>query len=181
METEQNKNRAKKPRWCHYVSQKFFDSLCCRLYMASELSSDFDVEKMISFLKKYVDTGIVDVEFSVTERVVFTVLQPMIDRAVRRSLLARIAARRRREAKEAAKLQTEAAESTAEAEVKAGETEEVASDCEPAESKEDLKQEKRKLRREAAAARRLEKHRKRVAQRSRAANDIPVTQSTEVS
>ena len=134
-------------KWSRPVSRKFYESLCSLIRSAAEFSDDVDVDFFIHHcIDVYIDHGTVIADLSDTETVMFTLLQPQIDKALDRSRRARAAALRRREAKE---------QSGAEKPVM------------PVEVFNPMSRElKRAERREAARARRLQKHQERLARRA---------------
>ena len=139
-------------KWTRPVSRKFYESLCSLIRSASEFSDDVDVDFFIHHcIDVYIDHGKVIADLSDTETVMFTLLQPQIDKALERSRRARAAALRRREAKE----QSGAEESA----MAVGTSNPMSREL------------KRAERREAAMARRLQKHQKRLARRASRQSD----------
>ncbi len=180
----------RKAKWTRPVSQKFYQSICRQVHEVSLLSEDITESNVMQCIDDYIDKGSADVEFTDAETVVFTLLQPLIDKAMTRSMRARAAAARRRELAKtgisATPDTTEAIQpvpATAdEASAAAGLPDEnkqaaTISPIEPSAaavpaaaalppSPQTPRDEKRAKRREAALIRRLDKRRKRLARRS---------------
>ena len=134
------------------MSRKFYESLCSLIRSASEFSNDVDVDFFIHHcIDVYIDHGKVIADLSDTETVMFTLLQPRIDKALERSRRARAAALRRREAK----TQNGAEESA----MTVGTSNLMSHEL------------KRAERREASRARRLQKHQERLARRASRQSD----------
>ncbi len=87
----------RKAEWTRPVSQKFYQSICRQVHEVSLLSEDITESNVMQCIDDYIDKGSADVEFTDAETVVFTLLQPLIDKAIARSMRARAAAARRRE------------------------------------------------------------------------------------
>ena len=87
----------RKAKWTRLVSQKFYQSICRQVHEVSLLSEDITESNVMQCIDDYIDKGNADVEFTDAETVVFTLLQPLIDKAMTRSMRARAAAARRRE------------------------------------------------------------------------------------
>ena len=87
----------RKAKWTRPVSQKFYQSICRQVHEVSLLSEDITESNVMQCIDDYIDKGSADVEFTDAETVVFTLLQPLIDKAMTRSMRARAAAARRRE------------------------------------------------------------------------------------
>ena len=87
----------RKAKWTRPVSQKFYQSICRQVHEVSLLSEDITESNVMQCIDDYIDKGSADVEFTDAETVVFTLLQPLIDKAMARSMRARAAAARRRE------------------------------------------------------------------------------------
>ena len=87
----------RKAKWTRLVSQKFYQSICRQVHEVSLLSEDITESNVMQCIDDYIDKGSADVEFTDAETVVFTLLQPLIDKAMTRSMRARAAAARRRE------------------------------------------------------------------------------------
>ena len=87
----------RKAKWTRPVSQKFYQSICRQVHEVSLLSEDITESNVMQCIDDYIDKGNADVEFTDAETVVFTLLQPLIDKAMTRSMRARAAAARRRE------------------------------------------------------------------------------------
>ncbi len=139
-------------KWSRPVSRKFYESLCSLIRSASEFSNDVDVDFFIHHcIDVYIDHGKVIADLSGTETVMFTLLQPRIDKALERSRRARAAALRRREAK----TQNGAEESA----MTVGTSNLMSHEL------------KRAERREASRARRLQKHQERLARRASRQSD----------
>ncbi len=87
----------RKAKWTRLVSQKFYQSICRQVHEVSLLSEDITESNVMQCIDDYIDKGSADVEFTDAETVVFTLLQPLIDKAMTRSMRDRAAAARRRE------------------------------------------------------------------------------------
>ena len=87
----------RKAKWTRPVSQKFYQSICRQVHEVSLLSEDITESNVMQCIDDYIDKGSADVEFTDAETVVFTLLQPLIDKAMTRSMRDRAAAARRRE------------------------------------------------------------------------------------
>ena len=167
--------RKGKPKWERAVSRRFYEAVCRQIREVSALSNDIGVQHLIKCLDEYIDRGSVKSDFTEVEDVVFTLLQPQIDKALERSRRARAAAARRREAR----MQSEAlAEEKEIEELKVADEENpmpsVAENPSEAEAVTTLSREaKRARRREVAKERRIEKHRKRLARRGSKIGEIP--------
>ena len=92
----------RKAKWTRPVSQKFYQSICRQVHEVSLLSEDITESNVMQCIDDYINKGSADVEFTDAETVVFTLLQPLIDKAIARSMRARAAAARRRELAQAA-------------------------------------------------------------------------------
>ncbi len=175
----------RKAKWTRPVSQKFYQSICRQVHEVSLLSEDITESNVMQCIDDYIDKGSADVEFTDAETVVFTLLQPLIDKAMTRSMRARAAAARRRELAKTGisatpdtteaiqPIPATAAEASAAAGLSTATPSETTSPAEvtaPAAaalppSPQTPRDEKRAKRREAALIRRLDKRRKRLARR----------------
>ncbi|GEM_PF-1809164 len=86
--------------WNRVVSRKFYASVCKQIHVVSALSDDIRVEHLLRCLDEYIDKGSVDSDFTDIETVVFTLLQPLIDKAVECSRRARQRAALRKKSKQ---------------------------------------------------------------------------------
>lgn len=150
METTKAKS-GRRAKWVRPVSRKFYESLRGLICRAATLSDDVREDYFIRCIDDYIDSHTVATDLSSTERVVFALLQPQIDKAMERSRRARAAARHRRVA----------VESSQEAS-----RQEQTLQTQPSADSRTICEEKRALRREAARQRRIAKHRKRLARRA---------------
>ena len=141
----------RRAKWARPVSRKFYESLRGLIRRAATLSDDVREDYFIRCIDDYIDSHTVATDLSSTERVVFALLQPQIDKAMERSRRARGAARHRRVA----------VESSQEAS-----RQEQTLQTQPSADSRTICEEKRALRREAARQRRIAKHRKRLARRA---------------
>ena len=170
----------RKAKWTRPVSQKFYQSICRQVHEVSLLSEDITESNVMQCIDDYIDKGSADVEFTDAETVVFTLLQPLIDKAMTRSMRARAAAARRRElAKTGISATPDPTEAIQPVPATAAEASAAAEASEPSEAAaataltaealpstpRTQRDEKRAKRREAALIRRLEKRRKRLARR----------------
>ncbi len=157
----------RKAKWTRPVSRKFYQSICRQIHEVSLLSEDITESNVMQCVDDYIDNGSADVEFTDAETVVFILLQPLIDKAIARSLRARAAAARRCQNKvqpdtAATPAPTDTAKSIATtASVVTAEATATQSAMNA------RREEKRAKRRENAQIRRLEKHRKRLARRQK--------------
>lgn len=170
--------------WNRAVSRKFYASVCKQIHAVSALSDDIRVEHLLRCLDEYIDKGSVDSDFTDIETVVFTLLQPLIDKAVERSRRARQRAALRKKSKQGVSADipsvavddicTDSADSQSDTYTAGDAAEEVCGLAsyvrdEPASnvaSNQPLsREEKRDMRREAARKRRIEKHEKRLRRR----------------
>ncbi len=165
-------------KWDKRVSRKFYGYLCRQIEIAASLCEEIREDVLLECVDFYIGSGNVICKINVAERVVFTLLQPQIDKAWERSLRARMAAMRRREAKKAAAEEESGmtagsetnADDGAESLVTPDAATETASDAEQtATQTATLRDDKRARRREAAMARRFIKHQKRLARRIKTA------------
>ena len=103
MEAKNTKARITKSgrKWDKRVSRKFYEYVCQQIEIAASLCEEIREDVVRECVDFYIDTGNVICNINVAERVVFTLLQPQIDKAWERSLRARMAAMRRRESKKA--------------------------------------------------------------------------------
>ena len=188
MEAKNTKARITKGgrKWDKRVSRKFYDYLCRQIEIAASLSGEIREDVLLECVDFYIGSGNVICNINVAERVVFTLLQPQIGKAWERSLRARMAAMRRREAKKAAAEEKSGIMAGSEPDADVGvespvtpdAATETASDAEQTATQAAISRgEKRARRREAAQARRLLKHRKRLERRNRdqscVESDIP--------
>ena len=188
MEAKNTKVRVTKGgrKWDKRVSRKFYGYLCRQIEIAASLCEEIREDVLLECVDFYIDTGNVICKINVAERVVFTLLQPQIDKAWERSLRARMAAMRRRESKKAAAEEKSGimeerepdADDGAESLVTLDAATEAAPDAgQTAIQTATLRDDKRARRREAAQERRLLKHRKRLERRNRnqscVESDIP--------
>ena len=188
MEAKNTKARITKSgrKWDKRVSRKFYGYLCRQIEIAASLCGEIREDAVRECVDFYIDSGLVICKINVSEKMVFTLLQPQIDKAIIRSLRARMAAVRRSEAKKAATeeesdtmaVDVVSADASTESLVKPDAATETAPDAEQtAIQTATSRGEKRARRREAAQARRLLKHRKRLERRNRdqscVESDIP--------
>lgn len=152
--TTQSAPKQRKTKWNRAVSRKFYLHICQQIHGVCLLSDDINEDKVIRCVDDYIDTGRADVDFTDTETIVFTLLQPLIDKAIERSRRARAAAARRRQSREAT-ASTDAVSPTANPSAK------------PTITRDD----RRAMRRADARDRRLAKHQKRLARRQAALSD----------
>ncbi len=89
------KNEKGGRKWDKRVSRKFYDYLCRQIEIAASLCGEIREDVVRECVDFYIDSGHVICKINVAERVVFTLLQPQIDKAMIRSLRARMAALRR--------------------------------------------------------------------------------------
>lgn len=156
--TTQSAPKPRKAKWNHAVSRKFYLHICQQIHGVCQLSDDINEDKVIKCVDDYIDTGRAEVDFTDTETVVFTLLQPLIDKAIERSRRARAAAARRQSREATAS--TDAVPPTA--------TPLAATPvADPVITRDD----RHALRRAAARDRRLAKHQKRLARRQAALSD----------
>ena len=178
MEAKNTKARITKSgrKWDKRVSRKFYGYLCRQIEIAASLCKEIREDAVRECVNFYIDSGLVICKINVAERVVFTLLQPQIDKAMLRSLRARMAAMRRRESKKAAAEEESGmtagsetnADDGAESLVTPDAATETAPDAEQTATQAATSRgEKRARRRKAAQARRLLKHRKRLERRNR--------------
>ena len=174
MENKAKKRKYSGRKWDKKVSRKFYGYLCRQIEIASSLCEEIREDAVRVCVDFYIDSGLVICKINVAERMVFTLLQPQIDKALERSRRARAAAARRREAR----VQSEAlAEGNEIEELKVADEESpmpsVAENPSEAEAVTTLSREaKRARRREVAKERRIEKHRKRLARRGSKIGEI---------
>ncbi len=90
------RNTKRKEKWNRPVSKKFYDHIISQIHTAASLSSDINADNVIRCLEEYLTHRTATADFTETETVVFTLLQPLIDQAMRRSDRARQVAARRR-------------------------------------------------------------------------------------
>lgn len=86
----------RKEKWDRPVSKKFYDNIISQIRTAASLSSDINADNVIRCLEDYLTHRTATADFTETETIVFTLLQPLIDQAMRRSDRARQAAAHRR-------------------------------------------------------------------------------------
>lgn len=159
----------RKAKWTRLVSRKFYQSICRQVHDVSLLSEDITESNVMQCIDDYIDTGNAHVKFTDAETVVFTLLQPLIDKAMTRSMRARAAAARRRQANEA-----KSSTDTSDTAKTAATTVEITATQSTANA---TREEKRAKRRETALIRRQEKRRKRLARRH---NPHPLKLSSNV-
>lgn len=147
----------RRPKWSRPVSRKFYESLCSLIRSAAIFSDDVFVEHFIHSIDDYIDHGVIISDFTDTEHVMFTILQPQIDKALERSRRARETAARRHETREQNKPQEQPCQSH------------TPSTTAPAPT---AHEQKRAIRREAAKDRRLQKHQERLARRAEITHSI---------
>ena len=158
----------RKAKWTRPVSQKFYQSICRQVHEVSLLSEDITESNVMQCIDDYIDKGSADVEFTDAETVVFTLLPPLIAKAMTRSMRARAAAARRRElTKTGISATPDPAETIHPSPATAAESSAAAVPAAAAlpPSPQTPRDEKRAKRREAALIRRLDKRRKRLARR----------------
>ncbi len=151
------------PKGTRPVSRKFYESLCSLIRSAAIFSDDVFVEHFIHSIDDYIDHGVIISDFTDTEYVMFTLLQPQIDKALERSRRAREAAARRRETREQNEPQEQPCQSP------------TSSTTAPTPT---AHEQKRAIRREAAKARRLQKHQERLTRRTTAQHRSQITTTT---
>lgn len=189
-----NQTKQSKAGWTRRVSRKFYQSICKQVHEVSQLTDDITESDVMQCFDDYIDTGRADANFTDMETVVFTLLQPLIDKAMARSMRARAAAACRREAAQSATAttSTEALKPSSDpvnndsdanhsepamtqAETTSPTTATETSDATevpvttaetPPSSPQTSREEKRAMRREAALIRRHAKHLKRLSRRS---------------
>ncbi len=176
----------RKAKWTRPVSRKFYQSICRQVHDVSLLSEDITESNVMQCIDDYIDTGNAHVKFTDAETVVFTLLQPLIDKAMTRSMRARAAAARRRQAKACSDTpetptptvpdqpQTTEAKTSADTAKTAATTVETTATQSTANA---TREEKRAKHRETALIRRQEKRRKRLARRH---NPHPLKLSSNV-
>lgn len=149
--TDKPATRRRKEPWNRPVSKKFYDHIISQIRTAASLSSDINADNVIRCLEEYLTHRTATADFTETESVVFTLLQPLIDQAIRRSDRARQAAARRR----ATRQPTE--ENTVQPPSASPESDTQSTTLPPTTS-----ESKRALRRQATLTRRHQKHLKRL-------------------
>ncbi len=95
MENKAKKRKYSGRKWDKKVSRKFYGYLCRQIEIASSLCEEIREDAVRECVDFYIDSGLVICKINVAERMVFTLLQPQIDKAMLRSLRARMAALRR--------------------------------------------------------------------------------------
>ncbi len=177
MEAKNTKARITKGgrKWDKRVSRKFYEYVCQQIEIAASLCEEIREDVVRECVDFYIDTGNVICNINVAERMVFTLLQPQIDKAWERSLRARMAAMRRRESKKADAVDESGMTAASETDADDG-AESLASPDDAIEAPSDAERtatqtatsrdDKRACRREAAQERRLLKRRKRLERRS---------------
>ena len=95
MENKAKKRKYSGRKWDKKVSRKFYGYLCRQIEIAASLCKEIREDAVRECVNFYIDSGLVICKINVAERVVFTLLQPQIDKAMLRSLRARMAALRR--------------------------------------------------------------------------------------
>ncbi len=148
----------RKEKWNRPVSKKFYDHIISQIRTTASLSSDINADNVIRCLEEYLTHRTATADFTETEAIVFTLLQPLIDQAMRRSDRARQAAAHRRTSRQSTEDNTIQSPS---------ETPE--SDIQSAASPQPTRESKRVLRRQATLQHRQQKHLKRIRNRNRSA------------
>lgn len=88
--------------WNRAVSRKFYDYIAERVRSVASLSNRIREQYMMCAIDDYIANGTVWGGFSDMETVVFTLVQPLIDKAMYRSRRARECAARRKQQRQAA-------------------------------------------------------------------------------
>lgn len=145
----------RKEKWDRPVSKKFYDHIISQIRTAASLSDDINADNVIRCLEEYRTHRTATADFTETETVVFTLLQPLIDQAMRRSDRARQVAARRRASRQSTEGNTIQPPSQA-----------PESDTQSAASPQPTRESKRALRRQATLQRRQQKHLKRLRSRT---------------
>lgn len=148
----------RKEKWDRPVSKKFYDHIISQIRTTASLSSDINADNVIRCLEEYLTHRTATADFTETESVVFTLLQPLIDQAMRRSDRARQVAARRRASRQSTEGNTIQPPSEA-----------PESDTQSAASQQPTRESKRALRRQTTLFRRQQKHLKRIRNRNRSA------------
>lgn len=156
--TDKTATRRRKEPWNRPISKKFYDCIISQIRTAASLSSDINADNVIRCLEEYLTHRTATADFTETETVVFTLLQPLIDQAMRRSDRARQAAARRRTSRQSTEDNTIQSPS---------ETHE--SDTQSTTLPQTTRESKRALRRQASLQHRQQKHLKRLRNRNRSA------------
>lgn len=150
----------RKEKWDRPVSKKFYDNIISQIRTAASLSSDINADNVIRCLEDYLTHRTAAADFTETETIVFTLLQPLIDQAMRRSDRARQAAAHRRVTRQ----------STEDNPIQPP-SESLESDIQSTPSPQPTTESKRALRRQATLQRRRQKHLKRLLSRTRKPNE----------
>lgn len=87
--TDKPATRRRKEPWNRPVSKKFYDDIISQIHTVASLSSDINADNVIRCLEEYLTHRTATADFTETETVVFTLFQPLIDQAMRRSERAR--------------------------------------------------------------------------------------------
>lgn len=95
--TTKSNHSVRKEKWNRPVSRKFYEAIIKQIHTVASLSDDINADNVIRCLDDYLTNRTATADFTETETVVFTLLQPLIDQAMRRSERARQAAARRRQ------------------------------------------------------------------------------------
>ncbi len=95
--TTKSNHSVRKEKWNRPVSRKFYEAIIKQIHTVASLSDDINADNVIRCLDDYLTNRTATADFTETEPVVFTLLQPLIDQAMRRSERARQAAARRRQ------------------------------------------------------------------------------------
>ena len=158
--TARTSSSKRKGKWVRPVSKKFYDCIICQIRTAASLSSDINPDKVIRCLEDYLTHRTAAADFTETETIVFTLLQPLIEQAMRRSDRARQAAAHRRVTRQ----------STEDNPIQPP-SESLESDIQSTPSPQPTTESKRALRRQATLQRRRQKHLKRLLSRTRKPNE----------
>jgi hypothetical protein len=144
----------RKEKWDRPVSKKFYDHIISQIRTAASLSDDINADNVIRCLEEYLTHRTATADFTETETVVFTLLQPLIDQAMRRSDRARQVAARRRASRQSTEGNTIQPPSEA-----------PESDTQSTALPQITRESKRALRRQATLQHRQQKHLKRLHRR----------------
>lgn len=153
----------KSRKWVRPVSRKFYGSITESVRNAAAISKDVNADNVMQGVDVYIEQGILPMGFTETELVVFTLLQPLIDKAVKRSRLARENAIRRKQLKAGTASATAVTTEASEAVVSTSDDESAVSCAPPPDAL--SREDKRALRREESRQKRHQKHLKRLSRR----------------
>lgn len=163
-----NRKRGSSRKWNKRVSRKFYDYLCVQIHITALLSSDIREDVIRECVDFYIDSGNEICKINVAEKVVFTLLKPQIDKAMLRSISARLAALRRSDMKRKAARESALHDNAAMASCDTAATGKDESNESPIDINQTMKSrdDKRALRRQAAISRRQLRHDKRLRRRN---------------